>query len=99
MKKYKKSQGTGQEEMKKTCGKKQHVKIDIRKGMSNLICGKFTVGRNYNSTHDSYIDYKIYKDMSSGNTSMGTFFLVMLMFLICCIFPPFVFVILLFADK
>ena len=57
---------------------------------------------NQNGKHDitdSYIDYKIYKDMSSGNTSMGTFFLVMLMFLICCIFPPFVFVILLFADK
>ena len=57
---------------------------------------------NQNGKHDitdSYIDYKIYKDMSSGNTSMGTFFLVMLMFLSCCIFPPFVFVILLFADK
>lgn len=23
--------------------------------MSNLICGKFTVGRNYNSTHDTII--------------------------------------------
>ena len=45
---------TGQEEKKKTCGKKQHVKIDIRKGMSNLICCKFTVGGNYNSTHDNY---------------------------------------------
>ena len=44
---------TGQEEKKKTCGKKQHVKIDIRKGMSKLICGKFTVGENYNSTHDN----------------------------------------------
>ena len=44
---------------------------------------------NQNGKHDitdSYIDYKIYKDMSSGNTSMGTFFLVMLMFLICCIY-------------
>ena len=58
MKKYKKSQGTGQEEMKKTCGKKQHIKIDIRKGMSNLICGKFTVGRNYNLTHDSWEAYE-----------------------------------------
>lgn len=31
---------------------------------------------NRNGKHDitdSYIDYKIYKDMSSGNTSMGTF--------------------------
>ena len=37
----------------KTCGKKQHVKIDIKKGMSNLMCCKFTVGRNYNSTHDT----------------------------------------------
>ena len=44
---------TGQEEKKKICGKKQHVKIDIRKGMSNLICGKSAVGGNYNSTHDN----------------------------------------------
>ena len=48
---------------------------------------------------DSYTDHKIYEDMSSGNTSIGTFFLVMFMFLICCIFPPFVFVILLLAAK
>ena len=53
MKKYKKSQGTGQEETKKTCRKKQHVKIDIRKGMSDLICGIFTVGGNYNLTYDN----------------------------------------------
>ena len=33
--------------MKKTCGIKQHVKIDRRKGMSNLICCKFAIGRNY----------------------------------------------------
>ena len=46
---------TGQEEKKKTCGKKQHVKIDIRKGMWKLICCKFTVGRNYNSTYDTKI--------------------------------------------
>lgn len=26
-------------------------KMDTRKGMANLICGKFTVGRNYNSTY------------------------------------------------
>ncbi len=48
---------------------------------------------------DSYTDYKIHKDMSSGNTSIGTFFLVMLMYLLCCIFPPFVFVILFLGNK
>ena len=34
------------------CSKKQHVKIDIKKEMPNLICGKFTVGGNYNSTRN-----------------------------------------------
>ena len=56
LKDYKERGMTGQEEKKKTCGKKQHVKIDIRKGMSKLICGKFTVGGNYNSTHDIYME-------------------------------------------
>ena len=37
----------------KTCRKKQHVKIDGKKEMSDLICGKATVGGNYNSTRDS----------------------------------------------
>ena len=37
----------------KTCRKKQHVKIDNMKEMSDLICGKAAVGGNYNSTHDS----------------------------------------------
>ena len=52
IKDYKERGRAGQEETKKTCGKKQHVKIDIRVEMSNLICGKFTVGENYNSTYD-----------------------------------------------
>lgn len=37
----------------KTCRKKQHVRIDDRKEMSDLICGKAAVGGNYNSTRDS----------------------------------------------
>lgn len=36
----------------KTCRKKQHVKIDGKKEMSDLICGKAAVGGNYNSTRD-----------------------------------------------
>ena len=36
----------------KTCRKKQHVKIDGKKEMSELICGKAAVGGNYNSTRD-----------------------------------------------
>ena len=38
---------------KKTCRKKQHVRIDDMKEMSDLICGKAAVGGNNNSTHDS----------------------------------------------
>ena len=37
----------------KTCRKKQHVRIDNMKELSNLICGKATVGGNYNSTRDN----------------------------------------------
>ena len=40
---------------KKTCRKKQHVKIDNMKEMSDLICGKAAVGGNNNSTRDSEI--------------------------------------------
>ena len=43
----------GQEDRKKTCRKKQHIRIDDRKERSDLICGKAAVGGNYNSTHDS----------------------------------------------
>ena len=44
---------------KKTCRKKQHVRIDDMKEMSDLICGKAAVGGNYNSTRDTV--YKIDK--------------------------------------
>ncbi len=37
----------------KTCCKKQHVKIDDMKEMSDSICGKVAVGGNYNSTRDT----------------------------------------------
>ena len=36
----------------KTCRKKQHVKIDDKKEMQDLICGKVAVGGNYNSPRD-----------------------------------------------
>ena len=39
----------------KTCRKKQHVKIDDIKEMSDLICGKAAVGGNYNLTRDTII--------------------------------------------
>ena len=38
---------------KKTCGKIQHVRIVKIQEMPNLICGKSTVGGNYNSTYDN----------------------------------------------
>lgn len=36
----------------KTCRKKQHVKIDDMKEMSDLFCSKAAVGGNYNLTRD-----------------------------------------------
>ena len=42
----------------KTCRKKQHVKIDDIKEMSDLICGKAAVGGNYNSTRDN-LEYQL----------------------------------------
>ncbi|MBO5155512.1 MAG: hypothetical protein J6C00_14345, partial [Eubacterium sp.] len=39
---------------KKTCRKKQHVRIDDMKEMSDLIYGKAAVGGNYNSTRDNW---------------------------------------------
>ena len=38
---------------KKMCGVKPHIGIGTMKKMSNLICGKFTAGRNYNLTLNS----------------------------------------------
>lgn len=35
---------------KKMWGVKPHIGIGTMKKMSNLICGKFTAGRNYNLT-------------------------------------------------
>ena len=35
---------------KKMCGVKPHIGIGAMKKMWNLICGKFTAGRNYNLT-------------------------------------------------
>lgn len=49
----------------KTCRKKQHVKIDGKKEMSELICGKAAVGGNYNSTRDNTeqtIEYRVYSE-------------------------------------
>ena len=48
----------------KTCRKKQHVKIDGKKEMSELICGKAAVGGNYNSTRDKE---RIEFDLSDKN--------------------------------
>ena len=42
--------GNGQYAQKKTCGIKQHVKIDNIFEEPNLICGKPAVGEKINST-------------------------------------------------
>ena len=49
---YRRKETKGQIEQIKTCRKKQHVRIDDMKEMSDLICGKAAVGGNYNSTRD-----------------------------------------------
>ena len=49
----------------KTCRKKQHVEIDEMKELSNLICGKATVGGNYNSTRDIVVKSLIENAKSS----------------------------------
>ena len=41
----------------KTCRRKQHVKTDGMKGISNLFCGIFAVGGNYNLTRDIQIAF------------------------------------------
>ena len=44
----------------KTCRKKQHVKIDDMKEMSDLFCSKAAVGGNYNLTRDTKNQMKKY---------------------------------------
>ena len=51
----------------KTCRRKQHVKTDGMKGISNLFCGIFAVGGNYNLTRDTCEHRKIIK-MSNWST-------------------------------
>ena len=55
---YRGKTSKGQIEQIKTCHKKQHVRIDDMKEMSDLICGKVAVGGNYNSTRDTEIREK-----------------------------------------
>ena len=54
----------------KTCRKKQHVKIDDRKEMPDLICGKTAVGGNYNLTRDNKV-HKPYLAKFDKNGNKG----------------------------
>ena len=56
-KNYSEMKRNGQGQIK-TCRRKQHVKTDGMKGISNLFCGIFAVGGNYNLTRDTGIDTK-----------------------------------------
>ena len=47
----------GQDKKKKTCRETQHVKIDMERDASIIICRMVAVGENYNSTRD--IDGKL----------------------------------------
>ena len=43
----------GQDKKKKTCRETQHVKIDMERDASIIICRMVAVGENYNSTRDT----------------------------------------------
>ena len=43
----------GQDKQEKTCRKTQHVKIDIERDASIIICRMAAVGENYNLTRDN----------------------------------------------
>lgn len=45
----------GQDKKKKTCRETQHVKIDMERDASIIICRMVAVGENYNSTRDSIL--------------------------------------------
>ena len=44
----------GQDKKKKTCRETQHVKIDMERDASIIICRMVAVGENYNSTRDTW---------------------------------------------
>lgn len=54
----------------KTCRRKQHVKTDGMKGIPNLFCGIFAVGRNYNLTRDNKV-HKPYLAKFDKNGNKG----------------------------
>ena len=60
----------------KTCRRKQHVKTDGMKGISNLFCGIFAVGGNYNLTRDSLVKSRLYNSVWK-ETYFGDYNIVM----------------------
>ena len=54
----------------KTCRRKQHVKTGTMKGIPNLFCGIFAVGRNYNLTRDNKV-HKPYLAKFDKNGNKG----------------------------
>ena len=64
----------GQDKQEKTCCKTQHVKIDMERDASIIICRMAAVGENYNSTRDiggTFLieKYKvIYKEIANERT-------------------------------
>ena len=45
----------GQDKQEKMCRKTQHVKIDIERDASIIICRMAAVGENYNSSRDTLL--------------------------------------------
>lgn len=48
----------GQDKQEKTCCKTQHVKIDMKRDASIIICRMAAVGENYKLTRDNLITKK-----------------------------------------
>ncbi|MGO5021164.1 hypothetical protein ACTQ3S_14760, partial [Roseburia faecis] len=67
-KNYSEMKRNGQGQIK-TCRRKQHVKTDGMKGISNLFCGIFAVGGNYNLTRDTLKNYNV--DISVDQLSLA----------------------------
>lgn len=53
----------GQDKKKKTCRETQHVKIDMERDASIIICRMVAVGENYNSTRDNVVDLVVWKNL------------------------------------
>ena len=57
----------GQDKQEKTCRKTQHVKIDMERDASIIICRMAAVGENYNSTRDNMMEQQFLQPVGRMN--------------------------------